>query len=99
MLSSKYCCVQVQVSPALLYWISHEQLYTVHWRRKILKVRWAQYPVAHEARVKFLQTRPLCVKQRPFLHDRDCYREFLNEKMNCKSNGKQSRHIHSVTAN
>ena len=42
----------------------------------------AEYPVAREVRVKLLQPRP-------FLHDRDCYREFLDEKMNsyCKSSG------------
>ena len=49
----------------------------------MLKVRWAQYLVARE----ILRPRPLCVKPRPFLHDRDCYCKFLDEKMNCKSNG------------
>ena len=59
----------------------------VHRRRKMLKVGWAQYPVARKVRAKFLRPRPLCDKPRPFLHDRDCYREFLDEKMNYKSNG------------
>ena len=35
---------------------------------------------------KFLRPCPLYDKPRPFWHDRDCYREFLGEKMNRKSN-------------
>ena len=53
----------------------------------MLKFGWAQYAVARQACAKFLRPRPLCVKSRPSLHDRDCYREFLNENMNCKWNG------------
>ena len=56
-----------------------------HRRRKILKVGGAEYPIAREARAKFLRPRPLHVKPRPFLHDRGCYHEFLGEKINCKS--------------
>ena len=51
------------------------------------KVGWAQYLVVREARAKFFRPRPFCVKPRPFLHDRHCYREFLDEKIKCKSNG------------
>ena len=46
----------------------HNMLHN-HGRRKMLKVGWAQYPVACEVRAKFLRPRPLCVKPRPFLHD------------------------------
>ena len=56
-----------------------------HRRRKILRVGGAEYPTAREARAKILRPRPLCVKPRPFLHDRGCYHKFLDEKMNCKS--------------
>ena len=56
-----------------------------HRRRKILEVGGAEYPIAREARAKILRPRPLYVKPRPFLHDRGCYHEFLDEKLNCKS--------------
>ena len=51
-----------------------------HKRRKILRVGGAEYPTVREARVKILRPRPLCVKPRPFLHDRGCYNKFLDEK-------------------
>ena len=60
-------------------------IFTVHRRRKILKVGGAEYPIARETRAKILRPRPLHVKPRPFLHDRGCYHEFLGEKINCKS--------------
>ena len=60
---------------------------STHIQLAMFKVGWAQYPVACEARAKFLRPRPLCVKPCPFLHDRDCYHKFLDEKTNYKSNG------------
>ena len=57
----------------------------MHRRRKILEVGGAEYPIAREARAKILRPRPLYVKPRPFLYDRGCYHEFLDEKLNCKS--------------
>ena len=56
-----------------------------HRRRKIFEVGGAEYPIAREARAKILRPRPLYVKPRPFLYDRGCYHEFLDEKLNCKS--------------
>ena len=50
-----------------------------------MKFGGAEYPIAREARAKFLRPRPLHVKPRPFLYDRGCYHEFLGEKINCKS--------------
>ena len=55
----------------------------IHRHRKMFKVGWAQHSVARE----IFTTTPTFDKPRPFLHDRDCYCEFLDEKMNCKSNG------------
>ena len=45
------------------------------------KVGGAEYPTAREN----LRPRPLYAKPRPFLYDRGCYHEFLDEKINCKS--------------
>ena len=43
------------------------------------------YPVAREARVKFYGHAHLVSNH--VQNDRDCYRNFLDEKINCKSNG------------
>ena len=58
--------------------------FTVHRRRKILKVGGAEYPIVRKVCTKNLRPRPLHVQPRPFLHDRGCYHEFLDEKINCK---------------
>ena len=42
----------------------------------MFKVGWAQYPVVRD----IFMTTPI-LRPRPFLHDRYCYREFLDEKM------------------
>ena len=49
-----------------------------------MKVGGAEYPIAREVCTKNLRPRPLHVQPRPFLHDRGCYHEFLDEKINCK---------------
>ena len=46
---------------------------------------------------EILRPRPLCVKPRPFLHDRHCYREFLDEKIKCKSNGMDLEAIEALS--
>ena len=46
--------------------------------RYILKVGWVQYPIARE---KFT-TKPTLCQTTSILYDRDCYRVFLDEKMN-----------------
>ena len=43
---------------------------------------------------EILRPRPLCVIPRPCLHDRDCYHECLDEKINCKSIWQLLRHIY-----
>ena len=53
----------------------------------MLKVGWAQYPAVREKREIFTTMPTLCQTTPIFLHDRDCYREFLDKKMNCKLNG------------
>ena len=50
----------------------------------MLKVGWAQYPVARE---NIYDHAHFVTNHAHFLHDRDCYREFLDEKTNCKLNG------------
>ena len=67
---------------------SHTNSNTGHRCRKILKIGGAEYPIAREVRAKNLRPRPFCVKPRQFLRDQGCYHEFLSEKMNFKSSGK-----------